>query len=890
MNPRRFPIWPAFDQGEVSPLADGRVDSAGYFRSCDTVRNMICRIQGPAERRTGSYHVAGAIDQAVAGRLIPFKYSADVSFALELGDYSMRFFYLGAPVVAPELVVNGGMEADSDWYDHGTPTVNARSDAQAHGGDYARMFTVDAAQEGIQCDDWTTAAAGDLMASLFVYSDDSDAVLIRVRRGDNSGWAFEQTFPIIRDVWNWIHFTWTETAPGGLGYVAALSPAGVTSGTWYVDDVTVRPIYQIVTPWAAADLALLKYRQVANAMYLVHPDYPVQKLVRTATVNWSLSEVDFAWGPFLDQNTSAVTISPDATTGSGIELTASGNLFEAGHVGALFALSHDAQVSDVFASDTTGTDVTLQAGESFVVSLSGTWSATMYLARSYDGGSTWVDYAAYTANMSVELVNLEDDVMWRWRMASFASGSCTARIVLRDKKGYCKITAVNSATSADADVIEDFWATTATAKWSEGAFSPLRGYPRALSFFEGRLVLAGTAHHPSELYGSRVDDYESHETGIDDDDAWSYILAGAEVNDIAWMLDGDILHIGTAGDEWRFGDASAATTPTFVNARRQTQYGSVLTLEAIKAGDTIIFVEDGGRSIRAVFYNYERDTYIAEALSDKAEHLFSQSTIAGQCFTARPVPMLWFCLADGSLRSASFDLQNKIVAFASHALGGDGAVESMCVLRGPYHDELWLLVRRTIDGQTVRHIEVVWPRSWTDKADAYYVDAGLSFYAAAPTRYFTGLYHLEGETVQVLADGAVHAPVTVQDGAVSLEYAVTTVHLGLGYVSELAPKRLEIQTGGGDTCQSRRLVFPQARIRLMDAMACKVGSSAANADSVTFRTTLTPLGQSPDLFSGDVLANVHGGGENGRISIVCNQPVPLVVVAIMPLALLSTDN
>jgi hypothetical protein len=824
----------------------------------------------------------------MASRVIPFKYSADVSFCLELGNQTMRFFSLGARVVLPELVTNGSMEVDANWTDSGTPTVNVRSSEQAHGGTYSRKFTVDAAEEGIRSANWTSSN-GSHVASLFVYSAES-SVLVRIRKGDNSGWAFEQTFTLIPNVWNWINFNWTENGAGVLGYITIQSPTGLTSGTWYVDDATVRMIYQISTPWGTADLPLLKMNQVGNVIYFAHPSYAPRKLTRVSTTYWTLNEVVFDWPPFQDENEDATKdIQASAITGSvTLDGTGGKNIF-AGTLGAYFKLKADRKAFTVFGAVANSSAITLKASEILVVSLTGTWVGTMILQRSYDSGSTWLDYAQYTANGSSEMVNVEDNMQWRWRMNAYTSGTCTAMLCERNCIGYCKVTSVVNNDQAIATVIETLpiagvWVN----KWSEGAWSTKCGFPRALSFYEGRLVFASSEFQPATLWGSVVDDYENHETGAEDDKAWNFTLAGAEVNKILWMIDGDILHIGTAGDEWKFGDPDEPTTASSVKAKRNTGYGSS-DIEAVLTGGVVLFIEDGARSVRAIRYNFETDNYEAECLTEKAEHLFSASSITEIAYTPRPVPIVWFRLADGNLRAITFDPLNKILAFHRHIIQG-GAVDSICSIRGTYYDELWLVVRRTIDGTTVRYIEYIQPAEWIDKEDAFYVDGGLTLTASPESQYFTGLYHLEGETVNLLADGAVHPPVVVQDGAITLDHAVSKLQVGLAYKSVLIPKRLEMQTGGGDTCQSREVQFGQAKIRILKTMTCRVGTQEGMTDQTIFRTTLTPLGEAPDLFTGDKIVQVRGQGKDGKIVIECEDPTPLTVIAIMPITSIMTDH
>jgi hypothetical protein len=896
MNPNRHPIIASFEQGEITPLADGRVDIEAYNKSCNKIQNCLNLVQGPCERRPGSYHVAEVQNSAYASRCVPFRYSADISFVIEIGHQIMRFFSFGARIALGDLVPNGSMEGVTDWYDVGTPTTNEFSTEQYHSGGHSRKVVTTANGDGSKSDVFpiSTTSGLSMVGSLFVYPSE-ETILVQVREADDSGWAYSQEFAVIPDTWNWIHFDFDISASGSNAYIQVVSTSSDPIHTFYFDDVEVRQLVRTVTPWSASEIDQLRYRQVGNVIYFRHPDYPDYKLMRETSTYWPLTLVDNYWPPFLDQNTDATTIQASAVTGAGITVTASAAIFKDGHEGSHWKIVGDKPTSNDFSANGNGTAVEMDAAESFIISLSGTWSGSMYLQRSYDGGSSWVDYAYYTSNISIELTNLEDDTQWRWQMQSYASGTCTARISLRNKAGYFKIVSITSppATTCTADVVEDLPHTNATDKWSEGAWSDYQGYPRVIAFYENRRVQGSTALQPTRLWGSVVDDYESWEPGVTDDKAWNYSLASAEINQINWMLEGDVLHIGTSGDEWRFGDADAPTTPTSVSAKAQTYYGSY-DADAVKAGTWVVFIEDGGRALRSIRYNYDTEKYEANQISTKAEHLFKGADdlyIKQIAYASRPVPTIWIRMSDGTLRSATFDTTVGISAFNRHTIGGSGFVESICVIRGPIYDELWMEVLRTINSQSVRYIEYIQFSDWNDKEDAYFVDSGYTYEISSSTKYITGLNHLEGEEVDIFCDGYVHHSLTVENGAITLDNEISSkASIGYGYTSIITPKAIELKSQGGDTIQGRKVLVPNLKIRLLKTMACKVGTVEGETDYINFRTIETPLGESHDPFTGDKYVQVRGQGVGGNLCVECDLPVPMTVIAIMPTVQITSDN
>ena len=137
-----------------------------------------------------------------------------------------------------DSITNGTMELDSNWADVGTPAANVRSDAQAYSGTYSHKFTPDAADEGIKSDAFTTITGIMYHGELWVYPDDTTAVTVTVRCGDDSGDVFDQSFTVVQDAWNKIVFSYEETAGGALAYLKIDSGAAA-AGDFYVDLVSL---------------------------------------------------------------------------------------------------------------------------------------------------------------------------------------------------------------------------------------------------------------------------------------------------------------------------------------------------------------------------------------------------------------------------------------------------------------------------------------------------------------------------------------------------------------------------------------------------------------------------------------------------------------------------
>lgn len=296
--------------------------------------------------------------------------------------------------------------------------------------------------------------------------------------------------------------------------------------------------------------------------------------------------------------------------------------------------------------------------------------------------------------------------------------------------GIVKITAVTDSTHATATVIRTIGSTDATKLWSEGAWTDERGYPVASVFFEGRQFYAGTSYRPLNIWGSRVEDYENMGIGTLDDDAVQYTVDAAMQNMIRWLVAHEVLLIGTSGGEWRLGsvDPADAITPTNpMRPKEQTSYGSK-KIQALLLANAVLFVDAQGRRVRGAQYIFEKGEaggYDAPDYTMLAEHI-TESGIVDMAYQQNPYPILWCVRDDGVLIGMVFEPGQKVWGWFKCVIDGD--VESVAVIPGVTEDEVWIIVKREINGSDKRYIEYFKPRDWgDDQADCFFVDSGLTF-------------------------------------------------------------------------------------------------------------------------------------------------------------------
>lgn len=648
--------------------------------------------------------------------------------------------------------------------------------------------------------------------------------------------------------------------------------------------------YEIWTPYLDADLATLYFKQINDVVYITHPLYPARKLSRLADNDWTLERVVFMQPPTLDENISNLTISPASTSGI-VNLSASDDLFQPGHVGSYWRIGHLRQSAslEVFLG-TAITTADLRILGDWTVHTYGTWSGELRLERvGLDWAATGAPYEVvrtWTArkDRNIDASGTADaDALYRFVWTPFEA-IFDNRAVLEavDALIYAvvKITAVWGPQSATCQTLTDFYSTDATTRWQEAAFSDYRGHPRVVELHEERLMFGGTAYQPMTGYGSVIGDYENHNRGTADDAAIVFTLSGNELNAMQWMKSQNDLLIGTSGGEWRVSSHSTEKplTPSTINAKQQSTYGSEY-VRAIVVDGVILFVQRGGRKIREMVYTYDQEKFVSADLTLLAEHV-TEGGVVSMALQQEPIPVLWCVTGLGKLVALTYARDQQVTGWHRHPI--DGFVESVTTLHGKagQDDELWIIVRRTIGEDEVRFVERLSPFQWTAKADAYFVDCGIT-YSGAATATITGLGHLEGRTVDALADGRAVTGLVVVAGSVTLPVAAAKVHVGLPFVSQISPMRIDSDGALGVFAgKVRRVVRAVLRVRKT------LGISYANEFStydVEVAGAADQLAAATPLQTRDKEIDIHGDLTlDSHLTVKQALPLPFILQGIIP--------
>ncbi len=422
------------------------------------------------------------------------------------------------------------------------------------------------------------------------------------------------------------------------------------------------------------------------------------------------------------------------------------------------------------------------------------------------------------------------------------------------------ITDVASPTVASVTTIEDLPNTDTTIDWQEQAFSAYRGYPVSVAFHQDRLVIGGSRDLPNRLWFSKSGDLFNFDLGEGlDDESIEFAILSDQVNAIRGLFSGRHLQVFTSGAEWMVtGDP---LTPTSVQLKRQTRVGSVTSryIPPVNVDGATLFVARNRQEIREFLYTDLEQAYQATDLA-----LLSRQIIVNpvdQDFDQRR-RLLFLVREDGKFATLTVYRAEQVAAWTLHET--DGVVLSVSVVG----ETVYLLIER--DGTYM--IE--------EFNDTLYLDSALGGTTGTATDVWSGLDHLEGETVSVLADGIVHDPVIVSSGSVTLDFDANTVQIGLPFTHKITPlPPSDVGAAGG----GRTVRLVEAIFRVENTQALRLNVGRGYDDAILRKFGGEVLDDPPPLISGNVRVRAFGwqpDGERPLWTIEQSAPLPFTLLSV----------
>lgn len=893
----------SFAAGEIDPALAMRTDLARYAIALKTCRNFFVRATGGASNRAGTQFVS-ALNPDSLTTLIPFIFSTEQAYMIVLQEESGAIF------------TNGAFVAGSSSIAITNVTFVAVTATK-------RFFEV------------TTGVPHGLIAGSPV--DIADVTGTGNVPDVNDSWIVSVLISATK-----------FRVQIGVAWSGTYSSGGTVNGT------------SLETDYLSADLAAIRYTQSADVLTLAHKLYQPSELVRTDATTFTFDAItDFESGPFLDDNDTATTVTASAATGTGITLTASASIFTADHIGALFRID----LNDLSAIPPWEPSKLLAANGVNPLGLLRRASGKVYECATDEVAGADGTYTGSVRPSHDE--GTEDDGDGH-EIANLATRAGVAWTYLHSLFGIARITA-QAGTTATADVVTyiPVVSPATTDIWSFGAWSEDQGYPGVVTYFGDRLVFANTPGQPQTEWASKVAEY--HNFGISnplvDDDSIRQTLNAKQVNAIVELVPLDQLVALTSSSSWASPRRGEIWTPETIGYDPQSYTGAA-DLRSLIVGDNALIVERGAQRVRELKFLLDIDKFGGEELSVMSRHLFGPSRyIVDWDYAKDPHGIVWIVRSDGSLIGLTYLPEQQVIGWHRHDT--DGFFERVCVIPEDGRDVPYFVVRRTINGETVRYLERMASRDIDDVIDGFFVDCGLTYdgrnttattitvsgasydggatvslaasaaifastdiddviqfddvriritafassvavtgeletplpvalQATASAAWtfarntFSGLDHLEGETVAICADGAALAQQDVAGGAITLPAAAGVVHIGLPYTGEL--ETLNVTIFGGEQIRDRAKTIPQVSVVVQDTVGLKAGPDSDNLEELTLRSDeyyTDPLAPVSDVTTAYLL---NSWNKSGRVVLRQDVPLPATVLAIMPKVAVGGDG
>lgn len=811
----------ALNVGQVDVKHLARVDLERMRLAAETQKNIIPLTTGPAFGRPGLQYISTTDSNDVC-RVKDFVFGATDAVLMEFTDYLFRARVDDTLVTRPTVtaaVATDDFSADSDW----TKTATTGATVTISGG-YLNL-TATAKGSRASATQTVTVNEADTEHALRVVIERGP---VKLRVGSTSGGDEYISETTLRTGTHSLAFTPT----GANFYIEFFSKAQTLKR---VDSCSIEAagVMTLPTIWPEASLFNMRFAQSADVVFVACAGLRPQRIERRSNRSWSVVRYQSDTGPFTATRTRDVKLTPSVTEGNGT-LTASAALFNANHVGTLFTLFHEGfrcqtplagagEYTEPFR--VTGIQASQYTDRNWYYTTTGTWAGTLRWQRSFDGSdigfkdfrkATGTTDQTITANVTGIENRDEDDNALIWYKLGFEEGaytSGTATITIEydggGGDGVARVTAYNSPTSVDVEILTNFKGDTGTADWRECEWSATQYWPSAVTFAEGRLWWSGS----DRIWASVSDDYENFDDQTEGDAGpISRSIATGGVNTTQWLLAVQRLLVGTDGSvaTCKSSSLDEPITPDNLSIKESSTIGAA-SVDPVKVDGRGLYVERSSTALMELTFNGANGDYEATQLSKLVTDLFSAG-VKTMAVQRRPDTRIWVVMDDGTCVCVVYEPNEEVLAFIP--IETDGEFESVAVIPSTAQDRVYFVVKRTIDSATVRYVEKmaldseVAPSTLCKVMDAF--ATGTNSPASKTINVGT---HLEGESVVVWADGA---PVTTTQtdgdghvytipqtytvdasGNIMVGSAVTNWVAGLPYTARYKSARLAYGAQGG---------------------------------------------------------------------------------------------
>jgi hypothetical protein len=681
-------IKSVFNGGEMSPLMDGRTDSEKYATGCRVLENFIVRSYGGAFKRPGTRFGVFNDDVISCVRLIPFRRSTEVNFALgfkaneiKIWSYESGTFVTNAFTLVATLATTYSNAEIAALHYCQLNDIMHLTVATKH----PKIIT--RANDG-------TWSFTDVPFQFAPALDPPSDLVTMTLEYDANDWVTATSYSVGNFVLYLNDLYRCKTANSDVTFTAAKWDKAVYQKPWNVD-----------TDYVAGDVT-----EYFGSNYFCITAHTATSANRPGTgAQWVL-----------------ITITD-------YRLIASAATFDANEVGSTWLLS----------PGSSGRITT----EPIATAPATTTTAAIFIQGAYVARTSW----AIGASPSGTIIQLQESLdrinftnIREWSVGGQLEGAISYTGEAPNTGGWYRMVAIRTGTNANAArmtidpvsgkleipfQIQSYVSTTqvrgvaklavdslipnevlgfAFPVWRKGAFSVTRGFPRTVAFHDNRLWFAGTELYPTRIWASQIDDFYTFLTGSLDTSGIDITLAATEANDIQWISSFKrTLVVGTAGEEWTLdsGEQDTVMTPSNTRARRWSRYGSN-SLQPVLVGDGLLWLTRDNR-LREFAYVFEKDGYSSPEMTLLAEHIPGLSDVKQIAYSQSPDPIVWLVHTNGTWSGFTYDRENNITAWHRH--NSNGKCMSICTLysSSTASDALIFLFQRnyTESTTTLEHIE-----------------------------------------------------------------------------------------------------------------------------------------------------------------------------------------
>ncbi len=854
----------SFAAGEISPQLFSRLDLDKFQTGVALCLNCEALAQGPIQNRPGYQYILEAKFSDLTTVLIPFAYSTQQTFALEFGDRYVRFHTNAGTLLENTVIISG-------------ITISANP-----------VFSTSGAH-GYSAGDWVQLNS---IASM---------PLLNGRWGKVATATFN-TFTLI-DLFG--------------------NPISTASMGAFFGQGKVARVYEVVTPFDHTELRDIHYVQSADVLTLVSPTHAPSELRRLGATNWTLTQIQFASALSAPQSNGAtpsaiahtyrvVAVANNAFSVPSASSTCNNDLTIPGHFnivgwssvpgGAIYYVYKLLGGVWTYIGFSFGgtyiVDDSTVVPDASIPQYSGISAAPAVSANAISPSSTGVSViptGGGTTSYSYVVTSLSDDaseeslpsaaVTVTNDLSTSPNKNTVAWPAVPGVRYYNVYRSVNGifgligrsgieCTFIDNNILPD---TTTTPPLQLNPFQGDFNYPQAVSYHQQRRIFGGTINQSQNMWMTRSGTEKNlgYSFPSRDDDGITLRVVSREANAIRHLVPMNDLIMLTSGGEWLCAAADGgALTPSNVSVKPQG-YTGASNVQPVVTDRTILFAQDRGGRIRELQFSWQQQGYQTSDVSILAPHLFDYFNVVQMAFSRSPLPSLWSVRDDGVLLGMTYVPEHEVRAWHRHTT--DGLFESVVSVAEGDEDVLYVVVNRTVNGRQVRYIERKHTRRFDTPADQFFVDCGAT-YAGPPVSTISGLHHLEGKTVAILADGGVSPQQVVTSGSVPLDAPASTVQVGLPYVSQIQtlPLSMQTQAFGQGTVKNVNKVH----LRVYASNGFKAGPTFAKLRAYPTRS-FEPYGSPPDLVTGEVPITLDAMWQrDGAVCIQQDQPTALMVLGI----------